>query len=303
MTSLTVRPSASLASLELTTAERVLQAFLISKVNPNTREAYRRDLLQLLAYCSRYELDLLNLSRPHLDLFRESLAREQLSPASIARKLSAVAAFYDYAVKAGVVRESPAANIERPKVGTDTPRTGLDREEALLLIAAAREAGSAHAALVALCLLACLRVSEALSLNVEDLSREQGVTVVTVKRKGGRRFRVVLSAEALELLSPALRKGAGAIVRGERGARWDRRKAARVVNSLARSIHLGRDLCPHDLRHAAITNALIAGAPLEAVQDMAGHSSPVTTQRYNRARFQLANSAAHNLGAYLLPSK
>ncbi len=144
--------------------------------------------------------------------------------------------------------------------------------------------------------------SAALSLNVEDLTKEQGVTVVTVKRKGGKRFRVVLSAEALELLSPALRKGAGAIVRGERGARWDRRKAARVVNALGRSIHLGRNLCPHDLRHAAITNALIAGAPLEAVQDMAGHSSPVTTQRYNRARFQLANSAAHNLGVYLQPA-
>lgn len=308
MTSTNLPAARLTASQVLDTSEvnkslRVLQGFLVSKQNLNTRAAYARDLSQLMTWCASYRVELLDLKRPHLDLYREALGSDRLSPASIARKLSSISAYFDYAVKARVVEDNPAASVERPTVSEDTPRTGLSQSEALALIEAARKAGRAPAALVALTLLACLRVSEALALNVEDIGREQGVAVVTVRRKGGKRFRVVLSEQALDLLSPAIKKGAGALVRGERGARWDRRKATRVVNALAKEIKLGRSLCCHDLRHAAITNALIAGAPLEAVQDFAGHSSPVTTQRYNRARFQLENAAALQLGKFLTPAE
>lgn len=289
---------AKLDSRKISEDTRLLQAFLISKANLNTRHAYQRDLLNLQSWLIGYHLTLTQATRPILDLYREQLAnRENYSPASQARKLAAVSAFYSYLVKSDKLGANPASNIERPKVGSDSPRTGLTRAEAKQLIQAGKEESPAHSALVALLLYRGLRVSEAVALNTQDLSNESGYFVALVKRKGGKRQRISFPPEAVKLLKPSLKLGDGALIRGERGGRITRQSAARMISQLAKRIELKRQLCPHDLRHAAITNLLDAGGSLAEAQDFAGHASPVTTRRYDRTR--RADTAAIKLASWL----
>lgn len=297
-TQLSNATEAKLETRKINEDTRLLQGFLISKANLNTRHAYQRDLLNLQSWLIGYSLTLTQATRPILDLYREQLAnRDNYSPASQARKLAAVSAFYGYLVKSEKLGANPASDIERPKVGSDTPRTGLTRAEAQSIIAKAKEESASHSALVALLLYRGLRVSEAVALNTQDLSSESGSLVALVRRKGGKRQRISFPPEAAKLLKPAIKLGEGALIRGERGGRITRQSAARMVAQLAKKIELNRALCPHDLRHAAITNLLDAGGSLAEAQDFAGHASPVTTRRYDRTR--RADTAALKLASWL----
>jgi site-specific recombinase XerD len=280
--------------------ELALSAFLLSKRNPNTRSAYRGDLLGFRGWLTSLKpgASVLTVSRPVLDLYREQLeARERYSPATAARKLAALASFYRYLVAQRQLDANPAAGLERPKTPAESPRSGLTRGEARKLILEAQQQGASASALVAALLYRGLRVTEALQLDTESFSKEAGVLSVRITRKGGKVSRVTFPGEAGELLSAALRRGSGPLVRGTLGGRLTRQSAARLVASLGRKIELGRALVPHDLRHAAITNLLDAGASLAEAQDFAGHASPVTTRRYDRHR--RADTAAVKLAQYL----
>ena len=79
----------------------------------------------------------------------------------------------------------------------------------------------------------------------------------------------------------------------------NRFQLGRIVNRIGKRASLGRVLTPHDLRHGCITSALEAGEPIHLVQAHARHASPTTTQRYDRNRGRLDNSAAYGLGRAL----
>ena len=300
MATLPATHKSSLA-LPITRAEELtLSAFLLSKRNPNTRSAYRGDLLHFRGWLLSLKpgASLLEVSRPVLDLYREQLeTREGFSPASAARKLAALASFYRYLVTQRKLEANPASGLERPKAPAESPRTGLSRAEARALIRSAEEQGATAAALVAALLYRGLRISEALQLDAESFTKEAGVLSVRITRKGGKVSRITFPGEAGALLHPALRRGAGPLIRGGNGGRLTRQSAARLVAGLGRKIQLARPLVPHDLRHAAITNLLDAGGSLAEAQDFAGHSSPVTTRRYDRHR--RADTAAVKLAEYL----
>jgi integrase len=159
------------------------------------------------------------------------------------------------------------------------------------VVAAAHRLGPEHRALVALCLFAGLRVSEALSVSAENIRTEAGHTVLEVTSKGGRRDVVPLSAPALRLLSEVLE----AHPSGPLLPAVDRFRARRMVAALGREAALGRPLTTHDLRHGAATCAREAGVPLEEVRDLLRHASVTTTQRYDHARKRLDSSAAYGL--------
>jgi site-specific recombinase XerD len=278
----------------------LLEGFLLSKRNPNTRAAYRRDLLDFHSWLLSLKPDaqLVEVSRPVLDLYSEHLThRVRFSEATSARKLAAVSSFYRYLVREKQLSANPAAAVERPKAPSDSPRTGLTRAEARALIHAAQLEGATASALIAALLYRGLRISEALQLDAGRFAKEGTELSTQLKRKGGRAQRVSFPAEAAELLSAALKRGAGPLIRGPRGGALTRQSASRLVAALGRKIQLGRPLCPHDLRHAAITNLLDAGGSLAEAQDFAGHASPLTTRRYDRHR--RADTGAAKLAAYL----
>ena len=226
-----------------------------------------------------------------MDAYARTLAEiDGRSPATVARHLSTLAGFYKYAVGEDAVARNPVANVRRPKVGTDTVSTGLDKKELAALIGAARGDGPRSLALVLLLGFNGLRISEALGLDVEHLGTERGHTVLGIRRKGGKTATVPLAPRTAEAVDAYIGdRTTGPLFVTATGKRWQRSEAWRTLRRLARDAVPDKadSLHPHDLRHAFVTLSLDAGASLRDVQDAAGHADPRTTRRYDRSRHNL----------------
>jgi len=285
-------------ALILGSADDVARAFLLGYAG-HTRAAYARDLADWGRFCEQVGVDPLQATRAHVDAYARSLAElEHRSPATVARRLSALAGFYRYALSEDLIVRNPVAPIRRPKGGSDTVSTGLDRDELSALVAAAKADSPRSHALVILLGLNGLRVSEALAADVTDLSTERGHRVLFITRKGGKRATVPLAPRTAETLDAYLAgRTTGPLFATSTGARLDRAATWRLLRKLARravprkagSIH------PHDLRHSFVTLSLDAGASLRDVQDAAGHADPRTTRRYDRARYNLDRHPTYTL--------
>jgi len=228
-----------------------------------------------------------------VDLYARTLAEvDDLSPATVARRLSALSRFcaYAYAIAEEVVGRNPVANVKRPKVASDTVSAGLDRDELAALIRTAEADSPRSLALVLLLGLNGLRISEALGADVTDLGVERGHRVLRIERKGGKRATVPLAPRTAEAIGGYTDdRTTGPLFVTRTGERWHRSEAWRTLRRLAKTAVPTKadSLHPHDLRHAFVTLSLDAGASLRDVQDAAGHADPRTTRRYDRARHNL----------------
>lgn len=291
-------PAPVVAPSQFASWQQVAGAWLAEFPSAHTQDAYRRDLQQYAGHLAGLGItDPLSAQRHVVAYYARYLDSIGLAAATRARKLAAVSSFYRYATRADVVPANPAKDIARPPVSAESPRLGMSADEARRVIDVARERTPAHRALLALCLCAGLRVSEALAVTPADMAEVKGHRVVRVAGKGGKVRHVPLSPLALDLLADALAgcEPGTPVVRGPQGGMVDRHRALRMVESLGRAAGIGHALRPHDCRHTAATLALDAGAPIHRVQDLLGHSSPTTTQRYVAHRERLDHSAAYDL--------
>jgi integrase/recombinase XerD len=302
-------PATSIEAGGVDPARRLLAAFLVG-YEGYTRTAYAQDLTDWLAFCSRHGIEPLAAHRAHVDAYARHLTEVQgRARSTVARRLSALAGFYGYALDEGLIERSPVAGVRRPKVADDSQTTGLDRDQLRAVLAAARSraatgAGQSNRDLALVTLLAHngLRIGEALAANVEDLSAERGHRTLRITRKGSRRATVVLApvtARAIDDYLAGREAGPLFITAGER--RLDEPAAFRMVRRLAKAAGLdcADRLSPHSLRHAFVTLALDAGVSLRDVQDAAGHADPRTTRRYDQARHNLDRAATYAVAAYL----
>jgi len=145
-----------------------------------------------------------------------------------------------------------------------------------------------------------LRVSEACSIDVEDLSLERGHRTVTVLAKGSKLAIIPLPprvARAIDLA--AGERKAGPLLLTRAGNRLNRHAATRIVRRLAKQAGVTKHISPHSLRHSFITAALDAGVPLRDVQITARPADPRTTTRYDRARNNLDRHASYIVTAFV----
>lgn len=287
------------------TIQAVTAAFLLAHEGA-TRAAYGRDLRSWFSWCRAHEVDPMQAQRAHVDAYARTLAEvpdehgRTRSPATVARHLSTLSGFYRYAVAEDVVARNPVANVKRPKVGTHTVSTGLDKDELSALIKAAEADGPRSHALVLLLGLNGLRVSEALGTDVTDLANERGHRVLRVRRKGGKTATVPLAPRTAEAVDTYVGdRTEGPLFVTKNGVRWHRSEAWRTLRRLAKVAVPDKavSLHPHDLRHAFVTLSLDAGASLRDVQDAAGHADPRTTRRYDRARHNLDKHPTYGLAS------
>jgi integrase/recombinase XerD len=267
----------------------------------NTQDAYRQDLQQWLLWCHVQDLHPIQARRVDVERWLGEL-RARYSVSTVARRLNTVRGWYRYLQDAGLLGASPAERVKGPRVPNVSPLPGLTLDQAQALLTAA-QSDLRDAVVVGLLLHCGLRASEVGLLDADGLQDERGHVTLTVPGKGGRVDRVPLPPRLAEQVRAYLHgRTTGPLVTDPRSpdprARLDRHQVRRLVARVCRAAGV-RVVSPHNLRHATVTLALQAGAPLHRVQDLARHADPATTRRYDRAQGMLDGHAAYVLADHL----
>lgn len=264
---------------------------------PLTVEAYGRDLADFLGFLTHHlgqepDLDALRTLRP-ADLRGWLAAQHEvgLAAATRARKLAAVRTFYRFLARRHGVENAAIRLIATPRVRRPAPRA-LTEPAALEIAGGAMDASASRAvqardaALFTLLYGCGLRISEALSLNVCDAPRAGSDRPLRVMGKGSKQRDVPVLAvvrDAIEVwleYHPRSSEPDSALFVGVRGGRLDPAVAERSMRVHRRLCGLPEHATPHALRHSFATHLLGAGADLRAIQELLGHASLSTTQRY-----------------------
>jgi len=208
---------------------------------------------------------------------------------SVARKLSALRSFFAYLVRQGEIQLNPADMVSAPKMGKAIPDF-LQVDETFQLMHGPdgdNVLDSRDRAILEVLYSCGLRVSELTALNLDSVDLE--LEIIRVMGKGSKERLIPLGSKAREALSCYMqRRGEllsmqveqGALFLNNRGGRLTSRSVARLLKKHMQRCNIGRPLSPHGLRHSFATHLLDAGADLRAVQEMLGHVSLSTTQRY-----------------------
>jgi integrase/recombinase XerC len=271
------------------------------RFSPRTVLAYRADLDRFADFWERefanQRADKTPLAKVDTLAVRSYLAhlhREKLSNRSLARHLSTLRSFFRWACREGHVEKSPAKGLPAPRVPKTLPRAMTLPDTERLLDADADEGliPERERALFELLYATGLRVSEAAGLDLEDVDFSSRLVRVTGK---GSRERIVpfgeAAADALRAYLPsraALRHRAreedpddgDPVFVNTRGGRLTPRSMARLLKRRLRAAGLPEEISPHALRHTFATHLLQAGADLRAIQELLGHASLSTTQKY-----------------------
>lgn len=282
-------------------AEDLAVRWLLSYDSVNTRSAYRVDIGGWFRFCVEIGIDPLDARRSVIDLYVRLLReRDGLASSSIARKIAALSSYYAFVESEDRIERNPAERVRRPRVGSVSPSTGLDRDELGRLIAAARDDDPRSHALVLLLGLSGLRVSEALGLDVEALSHERGHRTMKITRKGGKVQILPIAPRTVAALDDVLEgRTEGPVFLGATGQRMSHSTAFDTIRRLGRKAGIARPVGPHDCRHSFVALSLDAGATLRDTQLACGHASPATTARYDAARNALDANPTYLLAAFV----
>ena len=258
--------------------------------SPHTLSAYGRDLADAEAGVSG---GLMRGDEAGLEAWYAGLARLGLSPATQARRRSAVRQFYRFALGEGWRADDPSRRLDAPKQGRSLPRTLSGEEiERLLAVAAARDgaAGLRLVALVELAYASGLRVSELLGLRLEAVRRDPAWLIV--RGKGGKERLAPLNAPARDAVKAWLLVRDAArpekapdspwlFPSGSASGHLTPRRFAQMLDQAATDAGIDpARVSPHVLRHAFATHLLEGGADLRVVQTLLGHADIATCLLY-----------------------
>jgi integrase/recombinase XerC len=272
--------------------------------SPHTIRNYRSDLLQFREFLLHFQpgapVAIASVDALRIRGFLAHLFQHEKKKTSIARKLASVRAFFKFLCREGILKENPAALVSTPKLAKTLPRVMTEEETNGFLDRVARavreaepESRSARRrdrAILELLYASGLRVSELVGLDLRSVNFGDDMLLVRGK---GRKERIVpfgsKAKQALEDYVPEREKvlwrnktGSTALFLNARGRRLTTRSVDRLVKSYVRSFGPEVRVSPHSLRHAFASHLLTEGADLRAIQEMLGHASLSTTQKYTQ---------------------
>jgi integrase/recombinase XerC len=261
-------------------------------VSMNTIEAYRDDLESFVKFlCDDYftmardQVDLRRIDHLTVRSYLAFLARRKLARTSIARHLSAMRTFFKYLMREGLVEANPARSVATPKREKYLPTVMQPSDVALLLEQpdVTTPLGIRDRAWMELLYASGLRISELVGVDIDDI--ELRARLVKVRGKGSKERIVPFGskAEAAVRAYMAIRAPAGeeqAVFLNYRGNRITTRSVARLFDRYLRAASMRAGISPHTMRHSFATHLLNAGADLRGIQELLGHASLSTTQKY-----------------------
>ena len=295
---------------------REIPTFLANQISDHTRRSYETDLKQFFQFLegriSAREIE--SLRPDHVILFRKYLEEGRLNgklmeKATVNRKLAVVKSFLNWLKMNQVIRDNPAQLVKGFPQTQESALKGLSDDEARKILNLPNRntrAGALHGAVLHVLLYLGLRKSELLSLKMGDLTEERGVPVIKVRGKG-HRVRILPITQQVKaslehyffacrrdksqaeepLFTPTKNPFSGQLLK-----KMHPHAITYIVVHYAKKAGILKKISPHSCRATCISNALDRKATQRSVQHLAGWSTPLMIQRYDKRREDLKNSAA-----------
>ena len=272
--------------------EQFLDSLKQRSASPHTISNYRRDLCRFARFIASRKIPLEAVDHIFIRDFLNSLYLDQLAKSSVSRILSSVRSFFKFMVRQGQLSRNPGQLVSSPRVPRKLP-SKLSELEVQNLMEGDGDPNLRNlrdCAILELLYASGLRVSELVGLNEGDLDMTECLVRVLGK---GRKERIVpfgqFAARALEIyrLERALQGKTRhddadnlPVFINLRGSRLTARSVQRLLERYRAHLAPGRQITPHTLRHSFATHLLESGADLRSIQELLGHSSLSTTQKY-----------------------
>lgn len=251
-------------------------------ISIHTERSYLSDLEQLFDFLG--ERDITKVDHLVLREFVAHLVRLKTKKSSIARKLSAIRAFFKYLSRTGLIKNNPARLIATPKQERRLPSVlTVDEAEQLMESRAVDPMRELRDKAVIETLYSTgIRAGELVAMNTDDI--DQNERLIRIRGKGRKERIVPIGRRALHAIHEYLSKrpaiNTTAVFTNPSGKRLTARTVQRILDNHRKAIGLAKKATPHTLRHSFATHMLESGADLRAIQELLGHASLATTQRY-----------------------
>lgn len=266
------------------------------RASPHTHKNYLVDITQFFSFLETRFPGISNDGQGHIGQVDASLVREFMgqmfgnkAPSSMARKIASLRTFFQYCIRQGFVSSNPAKEVSTPKIPKRVPKF-LTVDEVFSLLRQPSETGalgSRDRAILELLYASGLRVGELVGLNLGDIDLSE--KTVRVMGKGRKERIVPMGEKAVEALAAYLEKRSElmqdtteepAFFVNRRGGRLTARSVERLLGKYIRRSGMQKSVTPHVLRHTFATHLLGAGADMRGIQELLGHASLSTTQKY-----------------------
>ena len=258
------------------------------KLSDNTLQSYRRDIEQYEKYVSDNKINYLKVTEETILEYMEFLREENKKESTISRSLASIRSFYQYLIRVKKIKKDPTMTIESPKISKRTPNI-LTSKEVELLLDQPKDVdlkGTRDKAMLEFAYATGMRVTEMISLDIDDVKLDEGYVVCRGRSKSRN---IPLGSMSLKALKEYIDDARPYLIRDEseealfvnvNGTRLTRQGFWKIVKYYKEQAHIEKDITPHVLRHSFATHLLQNGADLNAIQTMLGHSDISSTQVY-----------------------
>ena len=258
------------------------------KLSDNTLQSYKRDIEQYEKYLNSNKLNYAKITEEDIKDYMEYLKEENKKKSTISRNLATIRSFYQFSIRTKKIKKDPTKNIESPKIDKRVPSI-LTSEEVELLLEQPKDVdlkGTRDKAMLEFAYATGMRVTEIISLNIEDINLEEGYVICRNKNKSRN---IPLGSMSLKAMKEYIDEARAYLIKDENeealfvnvnGTRLTRQGFWKIVKYYKEQAHITKDITPHVLRHSFATHLLQNGADLKSIQTMLGHSDISSTQIY-----------------------
>ncbi len=273
-------------------------------LSDSTTECYLCDIRQYIEFLKlKNVVDVRHTTNALLLSYMLHMEKTDMTPATIHRKLSSLRSYYHYLLMHRVIDHDPTHNIEPPKNKRKIPCTlTLDEANRLLNQPSGKDLKSLRdKAMLELLYATGIRVSELISLNLEDINTEVG----WLRCGQASRERIIpVTAVALKHLKTYLGEARNDLVHNSRekalfvnthGKRMTRQGFWKIIKQYQEMAEIEKEITPHTLRHSFAVHLMENGVDIRSVQEMLGHSDISTTQIYNQVQLNMKSNSSSKL--------
>ena len=258
------------------------------KLSDNTLQSYKRDINQFEKYVEENQINYIKVDEKIVKEYLEFLQNIGKKSSTVSRNLASIRSFYQYLVRTKIVLQDPTNNIQAPKIEKRVPSI-LTAKEVELLLDQPQDVdlkGIRDKAMLEFAYATGMRVTEIISLNIEDVNFEEAYVSC---KTGVKQRNIPLGTMSLKALKEYVNEARPYLIKSDdveslfvniNGKRLTRQGFWKIVKYYKEQAHISKDITPHVLRHSFATHLLQNGADLKAIQTMLGHSDISSTQVY-----------------------